>query len=458
MSYNFTHPSHAVPVNRCMGRQGFLGSIVALVTDPEPVVVNLVGPRWIGKTSVLKCLAPDITPALNELAYVYIDLSQDTEGVEPLALIADELTQALQARYSLRNAGGSRPEKSPEKRLRALCDLAQAHHVRPLICIDHLDKYLTKARNPIDWGSSLTMLAEFASLVLATERTLTDISPELSASPFVHRTIVLTLGLLDEKDADELLAAFTIGPGTELSAGDRENLIRMVGRHPYILRRAARQANVLLQESPERQQKGISINDIRARIEPVLRPLFEALWREYGDLLRRYHASLTPQGQPGADGATRRDLEYEKAAARAVRQELQRAALIYEKRDRQNEFAYFSTLFESFVFQKVTSIAPPAEAHNGKPMPLTDMLAVLDIREGTRESQLLGLLVDNAGSVIKDPQLEAAIWGREVPDRAIVTTVGRLRGKLQQHESKINGRIVRVRGTGYTFQWQPPAM
>ena len=80
-----------------------------------------------------------------------------------------------------------------------------------------------------------------------------------------------------------------------------------------------------------------------------------------------YPAALRPQGQPGDDGATRRDLEYEKAAARAVRQELQRAALIYEKRDRQNEFAYFSTLFESFVFQKVTSIAPPAEA--GPPPP-----------------------------------------------------------------------------------------
>jgi DNA-binding response OmpR family regulator len=35
----------------------------------------------------------------------------------------------------------------------------------------------------------------------------------------------------------------------------------------------------------------------------------------------------------------------------------------------------------------------------------------------------------------------------------MVTTISRLRQKLQQNERAINGRIVRIRNKGYSFEW-----
>ena len=57
--------------------------------------------------------------------------------------------------------------------------------------------------------------------------------------------------------------------------------------------------------------------------------------------------------------------------------------------------------------------------------------------------------------IVKDSQLQETVWHGAAADRAIVTTVDRLRTKLQQHEGQINGRIVRIRARGYSFQWQP---
>jgi hypothetical protein len=381
---------------------------------------------------------------------VYVDLMQPSGITNPFAMIANGLFEALQERPTVKmNAVISKPERSVEKRLRSLCGLAKSNGIRPLVCVDHLDKYLDSAAEPLD-SRLLTMLAEFASLVLATEKTLTDISPNLAASPFVHKADVLSLGLLQKEDAVQLLTASNVGRVTELSPEDIDNLIKLVGRHPYILIRAGQQAHALLLERPG---KRIVANDIRARIEPSLRPLFEGFWREYGEQLREYQHQQAKQAKEAASDQEKKAHEYEESAARAVRQELQRAALIYEEATEAFKFHYFSPLFESFVFQKVAAAATAGEATPGKTMSLAEMVELLNIRHGTKEYELLELLIENAGTLISDPQLQSTVWGDEATERAMVTTISRLRQKLQQNERAINGRIVRIRNKGYSFEW-----
>lgn len=444
------------PEIACTVRVGVLDSIAKLVTGHKPVVINLVGPRWIGKTSVLKCLHPNRSPSLNELLYVYIDLKKDEAALpNPFVKIADEIYEALLKRPLVKvDHISAKQEKSAEKRLQTLGYLAKSNDIRMLICIDHLDKYLRDNKESVSLLRPLTILSESASLVLATKRTLTDISPDLAASPFVHKALILSLGLLEAEDALNLLQnPDREGDEIELSDKDKESLIKIVGRHPYLLARAGQQARELLRESPERQQKGITVNDIRARIEPTLRPVFEGLWQDHGELLTQYQMSQASHAAQTENDQSDQEREYEEIVARAIRQELQRAALIYEDPTNEFKFNYFSPLFESFVFQKVALAMPATETLPSRRMAIQEMLALLDIRQGTKEYELLHMLVDNAGAVIGDSQLQSTIWGDKVPERALVTTVGRLRSKLDQHQKEINGRLVRIRQQGYSFQW-----
>jgi len=438
----------------CSVHAGTRDLIKRAVTSAEPVVVNLVGPRWIGKSSLLRCLEPAREPSLAEMLYIYVDFKEDnSRQTDPFVNVAEELISALKRRPTVKIDPGILVEKSLEKRLRALSDLMHTYGIRPLICIDHLDKYLRNTRESVELMQPLTILMDSASIILATERTLTDISPELAASPFVHRALVMSLGLLDKEGAIQLLKDLDNegdkpreSASPKLSDEDMDMLIRLVGRHPYVLFRGGQQARALLHESADSQRR-ITANDVRALIEPALRPIFEVFWREHEGQLRKFHLSQT--------SSTAEQDEPTKIAMRANRQELQRAALIYEDPAQKEEekFNYFSPLFESFVFQKVALSASPQEPSPSRSTKREEILALLDVRQGTRESELLDVLISNAGSIVSDASLQTMVWGGEAPERAIVTTVNRLRAKLQQHERKIGGRIVRIRNQGYRFEW-----
>lgn len=447
----------------CVGRQGLVTSITQLVSGRDPVVVNLVGPRWIGKTKVLKCLdqqqpqpeGMDSDPAAGVLLYVYVDLLEKEEdaAASPFAAIANALRRALEERPALKPfIAGLRADRSVERSLADLAKLVKDHGLRPVILIDHLDKVYSPSE-PLDLRP-LALLKDDVSLVLATRQTLSDISPELAGSPLVHSSYVLSLGLLDKAAAVDLLLDSNIGRATYLSAPDIEKLITFVGRHPYLLIRAAPQAHDLLQESVERREHGITINDIRSRIEPALRPFFEGLWQEYKNALLKYQDFQNQHANDARGDREKQNREYEVRAERAVRQELQRAALIYEDptAKEKEKFNYFSPLFESFVFQKTEAAASAMDNQRANPTAPLNLLETLDVRAGTKEYELLNLLLNDAGAVVADARLEAEVWGDEATERAIVTTISRLRGKL--HEHRINGRIVRVRKEGYSFQLQ----
>lgn len=461
---NQSEPARSLPPGRylprkCTGRQGIIESIEQLITEPHPVVVNLVGPRWIGKTSVLKCLhqpvqrngvtVDDSIPP-NELLYVYLDMAKLPDGANPFAAIAEKMSDELRAKpdlslSSLLPALDRIPADTKlrpnmvESLLRDLSQIAASNRIRFVICIDHLDKLSdieTLNMRP------LALLADSASLVLATRKTLTDISPDLAGSPLVHTAFVLSVGLLSESAASDLLIASGKGRDIQLTQEDIDLLIKFVGTHPYLLSRAGEQAHNLLLEGSTRNDRRLTVNDIRARIEPTLRPLFEGLWQEYGDLIERYERFQEKDESKVP--------EYRK---RAIRQELQRATLIYEDPKTEFKFNYFSPLFESFVFQKLEQATHDQRHVARQSRTASQILEALELREGTKEAELLSLLVDNAGEIVPDVTLQTSVWGGAATDRTLVTTVNRLRAKMREAEQQIDGRIVRVRNTGYQFEW-----
>ena len=462
----------------CYARGAVLNSLFGLIADPDYlIVVNLTGPHWIGKTAVLRCLEDpecfaqagikedDALIPSDQVLISYIDLKDVPTANALFGAMADNLQNKLGARSDVSlqhidvevtpgNNGNQLPVDPSFDRLSYLLTEATRREFRVVFCLDHLDKsdllYDASVRGRLE------AIARSASLIVASRETLVDTYPDLVAAdpaewPFIEgiEPIVYTVSLLSRSEAVELLTAPAANSSLQLSPDDIDKLILFVGRQPYLLLHAARQAHVMLAESPRKREVGLSTNDIRARIEPVLRPYFKQLWLAHRTNLEQFHR-IKNEGTPATID------KAEKDRRRAFRQPLQSALLIYEVLEPEIEFNYFSTLFETYVDGEINKALKPAPPVPAKRIDLDQMRETLGLRPDSNEVAALAELVKHTGQIIADDQLSKSIWGADVAGRTPNNTVWHLRKRLEKHAEEIPGQIVRHRNKGYSFEWSVP--
>lgn len=444
----------------CRGRGQLLFSIIDAVSHQKPAVVNLVGPRWIGKTTALKCLVDHawMNPeeysrigreiSLDRIIFIYFDLTASNNRTRPFFELASELYEALIKHREINIArvmdkigpdlrADQLDAEYVENRLSLLPEIANEQGWRFVICLDHIEKSnLLEDQVNV---RRLELLASNASLVIATREPLKFVYTGLAASPLILLSKIKMLGLLSEAAAKDLLTLPEEEYPIRLTEEDISLLIQFVGRHPFLLIQAAQEAYEILLEAPSR---GIVKNDIRARIEPSLRLIFEGFWQEYGDLLAQFFSFESPKS------------ELEKEEQKAVRQKLQQATLIYENPDKEWDFKFCSPLFETFVYEKMKGEMPGLiPSAQPRYLTVTEASSTLGLRSGSNEELVLELLMSHAGEVLSKEQLGSEIWGDADIGRGLVTTISRLRSKLKEHPSIANGQIVSHRGKGYSFEW-----
>ncbi|MDY7077215.1 MAG: hypothetical protein SXV54_09855, partial [Chloroflexota bacterium] len=351
---------------RVYGHTRLLQSIIEIVTEREPRAVNLVGPRWIGKTTVLRfltdregCFAqPKYKSAIGRnftlprLLPVYLDMATNFCPENPFATLADELYVEIGKRkdvdlhsvareISLGEETAALGKVGVEKRMLYLAQEVAKQGVRLIVCLDHVDQ--TNLLADSTGIRQIDRLTKDASVVITTRKILADLYSGLAGSPLVHKLVLEKIGLLNEDAALDLLSPPLPSFVPQFCLEDKELLTHYIGRHPYLLVRAARQAYELLLSSPRGAH--LTRNYIEVEIAPALEFIFEHLWRESSDQLRAF---CQLHGEARGEGCA--DLEQ---APRGIVQDLQRESLVYENPDAEGEYLFFSTLFESFVTRKL---------------------------------------------------------------------------------------------------------
>ncbi len=461
----FVLPADQTPL-QAYGREELLRRLIRRLTDTDPASINLVGPRRIGKTTVLRdlgnpagCwrrtrLAAAIAPRL--APEHVIPLYQDLAGCpadNPLADLTEALFTALERRrecdlqavadeLQLDKTAVQLDRAGVEARLHALARAAHKGGLRLALCLDHVDK--ARLLDDSRTQQRINELAQYASLVLASQHPLIDIFPGLAGSPLVYRMERLDVRLLEPATAAEALVA----AGTELqfSQGDKALLLEMVGRHPYVLRRGAATAYEHLAVTAGQP---LTRNFIWQTVNSALEVIFQYLWNHWGGEIGQF---LALRSDPGTD--------WDQVVGRTFIHTLQDEAIIAEDAAAAGRLAFFSPLFEAFAVRRAGEA--PVEADGGTAattVPAPDaVLADLRLAPRTKTAQLFAALWARPGQIVPDDELARAVWPTKEPatvKHALELTVAALRKRLD--DSRAAYRILRKYGQGYLLAQGEPA-
>ncbi len=255
MSHTSAHcPFVAGPMitdSRCfVGRKDELRTLAGKMCGRQPVSVNVVGERRIGKSSLLYYFSQTWEQRVEDPArfvVVYLDLQGDdpqTEGAFYQAL-AKTLGQrpTVNQTEALRLSLNQLPDN--HKEFAAVLEQFAAHELLPIFCLDEFEMLL---KYPEQFSDSFFdrlrgfMNANFLMFILSSRKPVDVCAGEHQlTSAFFNLGHVLRLAELTEKAADELVN-FQL-PGSHilpaLNSRERQLARKWGGRHPYLLQLAA---------------------------------------------------------------------------------------------------------------------------------------------------------------------------------------------------------------------------
>lgn len=413
------------------GRTAEIEQILGLLRNGQSV--SLIGPRRIGKSSLLLHLCREETRI-------------------PFGLGAP---QALLVMIDCQELGGSPAEEVYETLLIGLLDAAAAANI-------HLDnvaqqagtyRALDRALNQVtrEGVSVVVMLDEFELLaanesltpyffarlrglttkyglayVTASQRPLFAITAdeEILSSPFFNIFVSLSLGLFSEEEARGLIALRLNQANCELDATVCNHLLWLVGPHPFFLHVAGYHAVQMLTQMGE-----VNLAQLNKAVELEAESHLAYLWQNL--TAEEQYALATTNG------------------SQEVMRLLEQQCLLAEAEEGNGRYTYTSEILRRFVRrQQVAGLlqAPPfvidPERHriyvHGQELSLTNSQFGLLVRLG-----------EQAGQVVYAAALEEAVWGEALvgdPDR-LKTLIKRLRRAIEPYDHL----IVSERGIGYAL-------
>lgn len=277
-----------------LGREAIVNRMIGALTKATPDHLQIVGPRFAGKTVILHELARRTRVANSPYTAVLLwDLGHQIPGTDEIFMqrFAGELSLALGENHSdyanyLRALHGN-----PYQDIGEVLELLKDGGGKVLAIMDGFDKPLSNGKLTRNLWDQLRELALKSSLrlVTASRRTLRDLirNPEAQTSDFwnIFDPTPVRVGCFDEKDIFAVLETLN---EFDLSAGAQTELWNASNGFPVV---TLDLLNVLC----ERGSRGsISDGQMREACDsafPVLRDTIDSLWRDCTpscqDLLRR---------------------------------------------------------------------------------------------------------------------------------------------------------------------------
>ncbi len=457
-----------------VGRDRVVSQIVQGVLATPPQSFSLVGPKLVGKSQLVKYLADEQGPLLNEEAAVqrpraYQDSSRvlvtwiDCDWQDAQANLVGWIYQRLQEQ--VRSEGGlpinwQRVEAQPSdsRRIWQLARDLKEQDMRWVLLLDNFDRVFESQLISADAMDELRPLTFEMALLVATEQPLHDLDRELAASPLFNVMTQLFLGLLEPNVAREWVLSYADEFPIVRELAD--DLVALTGQHPFLLRRLG---EILLEVRqmlpPDVGDGALLLPLLRLRLAEHGRLLFETIWRRL--------QNLPPRLQPTAVQALMRRLargglplaEVPLEQTSALNWLINQAVVTCCSAPPQSGYQLFTPLFTEFLVRRLEQSErtaaeestaaghglPPAGA-NGATTPGIDLDQFTKI-----EASLLRYFQAHQNETIPTEQLLTEVWKRpDATNRRVQEAIRRLRLHLEAANPPI-GAIENDRGRGYRF-------
>lgn len=282
MENYFDYPTTLRDPSLFMGRQELLGRIFALLKTKQNV--SLVGPRRIGKTSLLNCLrSPLIQQRFNfdskSFLFLYLDLQN--RSLKTNLNFFDEVHRIIKERAQKQGyTVGTALEKDDE--LNMLLEEFNQRDLYPVLIMDTFDEiiqYKPISEKVFGFLRSLGTAGNL-SYVIASVNGLNDILHSLweentFASPFPNIFASLRLTSFTSQEAREMLLKTSTLGGLPFTEPEINWVLRHAGTHPFLLQQVA---TLLFEEKYRRGSGKIPYEFIRKEAQKNVTSHFEDFW------------------------------------------------------------------------------------------------------------------------------------------------------------------------------------
>ncbi len=268
------------------GREDLLQQLFSLVAHHQSV--SLVGPRHIGKSSVLRsmyfpAMQQRFEEDLSHHIFVWLDLREF-----PARKTADDFFEQVNKQIVTHCAGqvGLHIEDGEERAeiFRALLDQVNEQEYHLVLLMDAFDNI---ARNPhfdLEFFSFLRSQATKVSYVTASIAPLAQICHRaVEESPFFNIFAMYPVGPLTLEEARELIQLPSVSAGVPSSEEESEWVLRQAGRHPFFIQRVC---HYLFEEKVAQNGQPINPTRIKKQAYNELQHHFEATWERLDDKQR----------------------------------------------------------------------------------------------------------------------------------------------------------------------------
>jgi hypothetical protein len=423
-------------------RQREVSQVLGLLRNLQNVA--LVGPRRIGKTSLLFHVADPAIHAdhgLSPAEYVFVYL----DGEELTELDAGQIHRAMVEELVAALETGSHEVPDfvlPEAPLtyRAFRQAVRQFTQRGLkliLCFDEFECLGANRHLGPSFFSSLRGLAgQFDVAYVTASKTLLQALTYAHAgtlsSPFFNTFAHLHLGLFSDDDAQGLVEMLAAKAGVPFPSELRDFVVKLAGPHPLLLQIAGFHAFEVWQVRDRKLKEG-DCDHLRRRFVAEAEPHFEYYWRHLTEGDRHTLAALP--------------LIQEDEARREAIRRLEQACLI---RRTDEGYVYLSPAFEDFVRRQSV---PHLLQLGPFLLDLSRQTALCHhapLKVTKTEFKALAHMIRRAGQVVTPEELEKALWGDEyVEDPERVRAVIKSLRKALGDEAEC---LVTKWGVGYMLQ------
>ncbi|MES1976825.1 MAG: hypothetical protein V4451_02230 [Pseudomonadota bacterium] len=234
------YPVFSNPTPPCIGRKAQLDRLVSSLTKPIPDHVQVVGPRFAGKTVLLTNLIAQLEKQSSPYTAIFFwDLAHQNldDDSHFLRVFGEHLAQALRARHPDYANHLSSLSNLASAEIAEVLEALKGDGGKVLAVLDGFDKAVANGRLTRNLWDQLRELSIKPSLrlVTASRKRLSELirDPNAETSPFwnIFDPTPVRVGCFDERDIEAVLA---VVPELTLSAGGQSELLNATNAAPLL--------------------------------------------------------------------------------------------------------------------------------------------------------------------------------------------------------------------------------
>lgn len=235
------YPICSSPTPPCIGRNAQLDRLVSSLTKPTPDHVQVVGPRFAGKTVLLTNLIARLKQQGQPYTAIFFwDLAHQNleDDSHFLRVFGEQLAHALQDHHPDYANHLSSESNFTAAEIAEVLEALKDDSGKVLAVLDGFDKAVANGRLTRNLWDQLRELAIKPSLrlVTASRKRLSELirDPNAETSPFwnIFDPTPIRVGCFDDQDIDAVLAC---APELRLSTGARSELLNATNAAPLLM-------------------------------------------------------------------------------------------------------------------------------------------------------------------------------------------------------------------------------